>query len=65
MAPPTPGRSKETALEIYPVAQESQKIGGISVSIYSPKVIPPKNRNKVVMEFEIDAEAIAVANLGS
>jgi monoterpene epsilon-lactone hydrolase len=59
-----PGRSKETALKIYPVVEESQKIGGISVTIYSPKAIPSKNRNKVVMEFQVDAEAIAVASLG-
>jgi monoterpene epsilon-lactone hydrolase len=64
IAAPLPGRSKETALKIYPVVEQSDKIGGIGVTIYSPKVIPPKNRNKVVMEFQIDAEAIAVASLG-
>jgi hypothetical protein len=62
--PPVPGRSKETALKLYPVLEESQKIAGIGVTIYSPKVIPPKNRNKLVMEFQVDAEAIAVASLG-
>jgi monoterpene epsilon-lactone hydrolase len=63
-AAPAPGWSKDAALKIYPVVEESSKIGGIGVTIYSPKVIPEKNRNKVVMEFEIDAEAIAVASLG-
>jgi hypothetical protein len=63
-AAPVPGRSKETALKIYPVMEESQKIGGIRVTIYSPKVIPSKNRNQAVMEFQVDAEAIAVASLG-
>jgi len=63
-AAPEPNRSKATALKIYPVVEESQKIGGVSVTIYSPKMIPPKNRNKVAMEFEMDAEAIAVASLG-
>jgi hypothetical protein len=62
--PPVPGRSKETALKLYPVLEESQKIAGIGVTIYSPKVIPPKNRYKLVMEFQVDAEAIAVASLG-
>jgi pimeloyl-ACP methyl ester carboxylesterase len=62
--PPASGKSKETALKIYPVTEEDQKIGGVGVTIYSPKTIPPKNRNKVVMEFEMDAEAIAVASLG-
>ena len=61
---PLPANSKQTALKIYPVVEESQKIGGIGVTVYSPKVIPPRNRNKVVMEFQIDAEAIAVASLG-
>lgn len=34
------------------------------MTVYSPKLIPSKNRNKVVMELEIDAEAIAVAGPG-
>src|SRR5215471_13973441 len=63
-APAAAGRSKESALKIYPVVEESQTIGGVGVTIYSPKVIPPKNRDKVLMEFEMDAEAIAVAGLG-
>lgn len=62
--PPPLGGSKETALKIYGVTEESSKIGGVGVIIYSPKTIPPKNRNKVAMEFEMDAEAIAVASLG-
>lgn len=62
--PPATGRSKQTALEIYPVVEESRKIGGVSVTIYSPKTIPAKNRNRIAMEFEMDAEAIAVASLG-
>lgn len=64
IAPLPPGWSKQAALKIYPVVEESQTIGGVGVTIYSPHVIPPKNRDKVVMEFEIDAEAIAVASLG-
>ena len=63
--PAAAGGSKETALKIYPVeADESRKIGGVPVTIYSPQAMPPKNRNKVLMEFEMDAEAIAVASLG-
>jgi epsilon-lactone hydrolase len=63
--PAAPGGSKETALKIYPVeVDESRKIAGVGVTIYSPKEIPPKNRNQVLMEFEMDAEAIAVASLG-
>jgi epsilon-lactone hydrolase len=63
-APTAVGRSKETALKTYPVVEENQKIGGVGVTIYSAKAIPPKNRDKVLMEFEMDAEAIAVASLG-
>jgi epsilon-lactone hydrolase len=62
--PAAAGGSKDTALKIYPVAEESQKIGGVSVTIYSPKTIPGRNRNRIAMEFEMDAEAIAVASLG-
>ena len=64
LPPNAPGWSKQEALKIYPVIEENSKIGGINVTIYSPKIIPAKNRNKVIMEFEIDAEAIAVASLG-
>jgi hypothetical protein len=64
-APAAAGPSKETALRIYPVLEESQKIGGVGVTIYSPKAIPPKNRDKVLMEFEMDAGAIAVASLAN
>jgi epsilon-lactone hydrolase len=64
LAPNAAGWSKQEAANIYPVVEENSKIGGIDVTIYSPKIIPAKNRNKVVMEFEIDAEAIAVASLG-
>jgi hypothetical protein len=39
-APVAAGGSKETALKIYPVVEESQKIGGVGVTIYSPKSIP-------------------------
>ena len=59
-----PGWSKEAALKLYPVVEESGNIGGVGVTIYSPRVIPAKNRNRVVLEFEMDAEAIAVASLG-
>jgi hypothetical protein len=62
--PLSPGWSKAAALKIYPVTEEAETIGGVGVTVYSPKVVPAKNRNKVVMEFEIDAEAIAVASLG-
>ena len=50
-APPAAPGSKETALKIYPVVEESQKIGGVGVTIYSPHTIPTKNRNKIAMEF--------------
>jgi len=64
IAPNAPGWSKQEALRVYPVIEETSTIGGIGVTIYSPKTVPAKNRNKVIMEFEIDAEAIAVASLG-
>ena len=63
-APGAAGASKATALQIYQVTEETTKIGGVGVTVYSPKEIPEKNRGKVAMEFEMDAEAIAVASLG-
>jgi epsilon-lactone hydrolase len=62
--PPAAGASKQTALKIYQVAEETSKIGCVGVTIYSPKDIPSRNRRKIAMEFEMDAEAIAVASLG-
>ncbi|MDE3166924.1 MAG: alpha/beta hydrolase [Acidobacteriota bacterium] len=61
---PAAGASKQTALNIYQVTEEASKIGGVGVTIYSPKQIPSRNRRKIAMEFEMDAEAIAVASLG-
>lgn len=57
------GREKATALKLYPVEEEDRKIAGVEASIYTPKSIPEKNRDKVMMEFEVDSTAIAVANL--
>ena len=62
--PAAAGASKQTALKIYRMTEETSKIAGVGVTIYSPKEIPSRNRRKVAMEFEMDAEAIAVASLG-
>src|SRR5690242_20376210 len=62
--PVAAGGSKQAALKIYQVTEETSTIGGVGVTIYSPKEIPSRNRRKVTMEFEMDAEAIAVASLG-
>ncbi len=56
-------REKATALKLYPVDEEESKVGGVNATIYTPKTIPQKNRNKIMMEFEVDSSAVAVANL--
>jgi hypothetical protein len=56
-------RGKQEALAIYSVNDDSYEIGGVNVTVYTPRAIPAQNRNRVLMEFEIDAEAIAVAGL--
>src|SRR5271166_3577197 len=56
-------REKATALKLYPVAEEDRKVGGVNATIYTPEGIPEKNRNKIMMEFEVDSSAVAVANL--
>lgn len=56
-------REKATALKLYPVGEEDRRVGGVEASIYTPEGIPEKNRNKIMMEFEVDSSAIAVANL--
>lgn len=57
------GREKALALKLYPVDEEERKIGGIEASVYVPRAIPAQNRDKVMMEFEVDSTAIAIANL--
>ncbi|MBV9062473.1 MAG: hypothetical protein JOY77_06045, partial [Alphaproteobacteria bacterium] len=58
-----PDKAREASLKRYPVLVEDSKIGGVNVTIFSPRLIPRKNRHKVALEFEMEAEAIAVANL--
>jgi epsilon-lactone hydrolase len=56
-------REKAMALKLYPVEEEDRKVGGVEAAIYTPKDIPEKYRNKILMEFEVDSSAVAVANL--
>ena len=53
----------KAAIAKFPVDAEDTTVGGIKVSVYTPKNMPANNRDKVLMEFEIESEAIAVANL--
>jgi len=46
---------RDASLKRYPVTVEDSKIGGVNVTIFSPKVIPEKNQNKVALEFEMEA----------
>jgi epsilon-lactone hydrolase len=54
---------KAAALRTYPVMEEDQKIAGVDVTVYIPMSMPAANKNKVIFEFEVDATAIAIANL--
>ncbi len=56
-------REKATALKLYPVDEQESKVGGVPATIYTPRNIPEKNRDKIMMEFEVDSSAVAVANL--
>jgi hypothetical protein len=53
---------KAAALAAFPVTVEETKIGGIPVSIYTPKTLPARNKNRVALEFEIDSEGVMVAD---
>src|SRR5213594_2817172 len=57
--PPEPAL-KVAALKIYPVLEEKQTIAGVEITVYSPKMLPAKNRHKVVMEFQMAVEAISI-----
>jgi len=56
-------REKAMALKLFPVDEEDRKVGGVDTAIYTPKTMPAKNRDKVMVEFEVDSAAIAIANL--
>src|SRR6266404_1372674 len=56
-------QAKALAIKKFPVDAEDTVIGGVKVSVYTPKNMPSKNRDKVLMEFEIESEAVAIANL--
>jgi monoterpene epsilon-lactone hydrolase len=56
-------REKAMALKLFPVNEEDRKVGGVDATIYTPKSMPAKNRDKVLVEFEVDSTAIAVAYL--
>jgi len=56
-------REKAMALKLYPVEEKDRKVGGVDAAIYTPKAMPERNRDKVMVEFEVDSTAIAVANL--
>jgi monoterpene epsilon-lactone hydrolase len=56
-------REKSIALKLYPVTEQDQKIGGVDTTVYTPKTIAAKNRNKVIFEYEVDSTAIAIASL--
>ena len=56
-------REKATALKLYPVEEQSLKLAGVEAVAYAPKDIPARNRNKVMLEYEVDSTAIAVASL--
>ncbi len=53
---------KAAALAMFPVDVTETTMGGVPVSIYTPRDLPAKNRNKVALEFEIDSEGVMVAN---
>jgi monoterpene epsilon-lactone hydrolase len=57
------GREKAMALKLYPVDEQDGKVGGVDAATYTPKTMPAKNRDKVMLEFEVDSTAIAVASL--
>ncbi len=56
-------REKAMALKLYPVDEQDGKVGGVDAATYTPKTMPAKNRDKVMLEFEVDSTAVAVAAL--
>jgi len=58
------GLGKQAALKIYSVDIEETEMGGVRVSVYTARDIPPRNRKRIVMEFESDGEAIVLAAVG-
>jgi hypothetical protein len=53
---------KGTALSMFAVDVQETTLGGVPVSIYTPRALPAKNRGRIALEFEIDSEGVMVAD---
>jgi hypothetical protein len=53
---------KAAALAMFPLDVQETTMGGVPVSIYTPRDLPAKNRGRVALEFEIDSEGVMVAS---
>jgi len=58
----TPGN--EAALKIYPSARQDVEMGGVKVSVFTPKDISARNRNRAAMMFNSVPTGIALASVG-
>ena len=54
----------DAALQMFPVDVEETEIGGVKVAIYTARDVTPRNRNRVVMNFNSDPVGIILAAIG-
>ena len=54
----------DAALQTFPVDVEETEIGGVKVAIYTARDVTPRNRNRVVMNFNSDPVGIILAAIG-
>jgi epsilon-lactone hydrolase len=53
---------RDAVLKVYPtVEMQETQIGGVKVAIYTPKDMPARNRNRVVMMFNSDPTGVSLA----
>jgi monoterpene epsilon-lactone hydrolase len=57
-------RGRDEVLKIYPSDAQDTEMGGVKVSIFTPKDIPARNKNRVVMMFNSVPTGIALASVG-
>jgi monoterpene epsilon-lactone hydrolase len=53
---------RDAVLKVYPsVEMQETQMGGVKVAIYTPKDMPARNRNRVVMMFNSDPTGVSLA----
>jgi epsilon-lactone hydrolase len=56
--------ARDAALKVYPSDMVDAEMGGVKVTVFTPKDMPSRNRNRVVMMFNSDPTGVVLAAIG-